>query len=345
MNCPLPVELLDANLREFRQMDSHVSICIPCRLRKNAFEADMEKTRLLSLELSMPRQVRKWTHAQERGVRFGDIWWSVLIKDPKTDLSARVPVLIISDSWSQFESEWVHVVPLSSEIENASSLDLLFEPNETDLGVYYLALLRYQTVAATKHLESWFGTLRQTGFELLHQANSGTFAEERVGSPLDSQHDERLRVFDSLQRAMFEFGRLYAEATEEQSDQTRLTFRMTAVRKPIAVKEDYRLAAESAVQIPGSNWEVVVPGQGIISGRLLHDVLQDVLSFRIDHLTEDHQAFARNAWIIAHVAGFSLPIKSGSFIPRLGLEVAIATGQALVPSDVVSLEFQLTDES
>src|SRR5438067_9089735 len=130
MNCPLPIdwiEYLEGAVSD--EFTTHLPKCRPCQLLVEVLRREKRPrlSRATFVE-SWPR----WTEARDAAPAFGGIWWTSS-ESPEAQISIgfRIVVLVVSDVWQEHGRLWCEVVPLSTNVEDATSLDVVLLPSDT----------------------------------------------------------------------------------------------------------------------------------------------------------------------------------------------------------------------
>src|SRR5882672_12140013 len=145
MRCPLPIDWLEyLEGAGSSDLASHLLKCLPCQILVDELRRD-ERPSFRSANLPPADSWPHWTEVKEPAPRFGDIWWTVSSVESGRELP-RIPVLVFSDTWREKGHSWCELVPLSSDVENATSLDLVMLRSDTDMNVPWCAFLRNQTI-------------------------------------------------------------------------------------------------------------------------------------------------------------------------------------------------------
>src|SRR5262249_22065397 len=216
----------------------------------------------------------------------------------------RFSTLVLSDAWEERGRFWCDVVPLSTDIENATSVDLLLRRGDTNIGVPWRVLFRYQTVAAIRQLEQSIGSLTEEGRAVVRAALIGRAPDERFGSAIESSDDPRTQIPEELDYALRIIGQDYAqilEIGEAKAPAARvLSFEMRKGSiKSVTEKTTFRLAAATDAEQEGNLWIVEIPERGRIEGRIEHRYADDELFFVVSHVEEHQIGILTTAWIAA----------------------------------------------
>jgi hypothetical protein len=259
-------------------------------------------------------------------------------------------VVVISDAWQEAGRSWCEVVPLSSDIENATSLDLILRRSDTDLDVPRRALLRYQTVVEMDELDSRIGKLTEAGKGLVHNVLAGNASEERFGSPIEGPDDPRVRMPEHFTGAVRLLGQGYARMLERRDVAAKpdriLSFEMrrlsvTSQASPQALS----LAAASEAEYEDRPWVVDIPERGRIQGRIEHRYSDDELLFIIEDVREEQLGLRTTAWIAAWPSQLDAPVTSQAFDPTTDRRIVIGHDLGIFPREISRLELRVSDEA
>jgi hypothetical protein len=200
--CPLPMDWLD--LLEGRPSSAeraHLAECPSCRAVVSLLEATTAAEPRLNIapgELSMTLQERETPLAP------GQIRW---IAPAHADV--RIPVLVLdvdtdepSDDEPDALDATVHVVPLWTDRENATSSDLLLSAEDTTTGVPWRVAFRRQSLLPPRAIGSEIGELTSSGQDEVSTALDGFIAPDRSGPDIESEFDSRLTADEWLTDAL-----------------------------------------------------------------------------------------------------------------------------------------------
>ena len=349
MRCPLPIDWLEClEGAASDELEAHLSKCRPCQVLVEELRRDSRPS-LHPANLPKPESWPRWNETHQAAPTCGEIWWTRQSLGSADDDLPRVPVLVISEVWPEKGSSWCELVPLSSDIENATSLDLVMLRSDTDMNVRWRALLRHQTIGATSDLETRIGQLTAQGETLVKNVIEGRAPADRFGSPIDGAEDSRVRAPQEVDRAMRLIGCSYAEllTDREQAKPARvLAFPMRpAVAHGESAAGPLSLAASTDVEHETTSWSVDIPQRGRVHGRVDHRYLDDELVFVVEDITEEPLGFGATAWIAFWSDRLAAPVTSVPFDPKRDHEVSISKGLEVFPQEITRLEFRLPDEA
>jgi hypothetical protein len=346
--CPLPVDWLEyLEGVPSEDLSLHLAECRPCQLVVERIRGDLPNRRQVSS--APPPKLGSWPQwhsTRDASPGFCELWWSMPLGTDTAPDEPRVALLVLSNLWDEMGQSWCEVVPVSTDIENATSLDVILHRGDTDLGVPWRAMLRYQTVAERNVLDSRFGVLTEQGRTLMTDVMEGLGIDERFGSPVEGTGDPRLDTSERMARAMEAVGRAYAEMQEQgdlpASVMTRFTMHPPTRR---IVAPTMALAAATASQEATPEREVDIPRRGRIRGRIEYRLVDDCLLFVIDEVEEHEEGFASPIRVVLWSRVLPTPQASDPFSPRPNEEVILVCGRGVLPADVSRLEVQIPDET
>jgi len=259
-----------------------------------------------------------------------------------------VPLLILSNPWCEKQRSWVEVVPLATDVENATSLDLVLYRDDTDIRVPWRVLFRNQTIAETNELDTRIGELTATGRAIVQSALDGRASEERFGPPINEPEDSRIQPPQWMQKSIEFLGRGYASMLEEDGTAQLLprvvSLTMRRIVELADVAQNRRFAAASTEE-EFRSWEVEIPDRGRLRGRIEHRFRTDELLFVIEEVAKELLGLSALMWIAVWSDRLSAPVTSPPFRPEMGEHVLLGDGYGIVPGDISHLELRVSDES
>ncbi len=346
MRCPLPIdwlEYLDSG-RGTEELTTHLGECRPCRLLVEELRDDAANREPLRLSDPPATQWPRWHESVTEFPAYGEIWWSARMLEGER----RIPLLIASDPRSEYGDLWCEALPLSTDVENATALDLLLQAADTSLGVPWRALLRHQTTVRRQELDARIGRLTDAGRSLLDAVIAGRPPQERFGVPIADAYDDRLNLPEDVDRAVRLLGRAFAEASERDDAKTaqqgNLIFEFKRTRRPSVERGPMRLAANSAVSEQVSMWTVEVPRRGRIEGTIDYQWRKDELSFVIDGVAHEERGLQLKIWILVW-SDLPEAIESEPFVPEVGRKIVLGRDRGVVPSKIKRLELRLSGDA
>ena len=348
MRCPLPIdwlEYLEGTASE--ALFLHLQECRPCRLLVEELRRESHSPELIASGVPQPESWPRWRETRPLSPAFGEIWWSTQFREPDSDPTGRVLLLILSDPWTEKSRSWVEVVPLATDIENATSLDLVLTRGDTDMNVPWRVLFRYQTIVERDEIDSRIGDLTATGRVIIKDALTGRASEERFGSPISGAEDSRIQPPQWMQESIRLLGRAYARMLEENeahSPARVVSFTMRPTVRFTDVAQNLSFAAASTVEEYRS-WVVEIPEKGRLRGRIEHRFLDDELLFVIEEVVEEPLDLPSTARITFWSDRLQAPVTSPPFRPAVGEQVTLGDGYGIVPGDISRLELRVPDES
>jgi hypothetical protein len=347
MRCPLPIDWLEyLEGASSDELEAHLTECLPCRLLVEELRREARPQLQLS-RLSRPDAWPHWRETEQTSVTFGEIR---LAPGPSTATNTlgRVPVLVLSDTWEEKGNTWCEVVPLLTDIENATSLDIVLHRNDTDLEVPWRVPLRGQTIANVRALGAPIGCLIESGRKIVERALEGRAPQERYGTPIEGPDDARVRLPQQIDSIIRLLGRAYALSTDVESLQTQkprvLSFDLRRLVVPRSQTRGLQLAAESTVKEEEYEWFVEIPSRGSLKGRIEYRYADDEILFVVENVVEIETGLHSPVQIILWSQRLSKPIISELFVPKIGDQVLLGRDLGVLPREVGRLEVRLSDE-
>ena len=349
MRCPLPVDWLD--YLEGTSSDecvAHLKNCLSCRVLVEELRRDLS-TRVPLHVPTLPdsHSWPRWEGVKAEAVNFGDIWWSAEALGQSVEPALRVPLLLLSDAWEEGAQSWFDVVPLSSDIENATSLDFVLLRGDTDLQVPWRVCLRLQTIASREALDTRIGALTTVGRTAVKRVLTGDAVAERFGSFIEGEDDPRVKLPDDIERSIRLIGHPYAalhEGPDAAQESAKVTaFPMLRTKRTASPADGLRLAAASASEQERVLWTVDIPDRGRIQGRLVRSS-EDELLFVVEEMSEDRLGLGSPLRITFWSELLSQPATSDPFVPAVGDQVSLGRDHGVFPSEISRVEVRLSDE-
>ncbi len=349
--CPLPIDWLDY-LKGSRPVGAtaHLAGCPACREAlanlKTGDETAGDSDRWLE---GIPLvEGKAWIESKPDEVVSGQIWFSASAFESKLvsyDGFDRLPLVVVNTlDPDDVPTQWLDVVPLWIDVENAGPTDVVIEPHHTDLGTSFRLLLSLQTTVAVEQLDGCIGAFTVAGQELLGSIWAGDTRHANFGAAFDSALDERLHSDAWIEDVVHQLGAYYAHWMERPevagdtspTDAARsvLTFRIERVvtSKPMGL----RLAADTAAA--AHRLRAVVDTAGIVlHGYLTYRLLQEQLGFTVERA----EGIPQPIRIVVHSRRIAQPITSEPFLPEARREYALCQGKAIFPDDVASMQLVL----
>ncbi|MGI9102549.1 MAG: hypothetical protein ACR2IF_08905 [Terriglobales bacterium] len=346
MRCPLPIDWLEyLEGTHSEKLSSHLPTCVSCQLLVEQLKTE-QRPEFNAVFLSQPTNWQKWAKDNSSVPTKGDIW---LTQDVlSTEHLRNVVLLVLSDVWQEKGDSWCEVAPLTTDIERASSLELVLQRNDTTLEVPMLVLFRLQTTVNTRDFGKRIGGLTEDGSAIVEAALDGHAPEHRFGPRVQDACDERLRAPEDLSKFVRVLGRPYALRVESEDTQPRLplVISLELHRVPVeqALAERLRLAADTGTIKREYQWIAVIPDRLSFKGRIEYAHSQDELFFVVDDVSGIH--FAPNCWALITLSSHRLPrqVTSERFTPAAGSRVRLARNLALMPGEIDHLEVKISDE-
>lgn len=339
MRCPLPIDWLEfIESGGPETLAAHLDECPSCQtlvasLRSSGDLGDLGDW-LSKVDLT---QAVVWQPQSIETLRFGQLVLNASGysgEDADYDDVPRLLFLVLDD-WREIGGRhWRAVAPADTDVENASSTDLLLNADETSLGVRLRILFSLQTFLAEEQLDEQVGALTNAGEEVVREALASELDEVRFGLALEGPDDERLAT-DGETEAVVRLLRtpFFAAADREAAPEREvdvaagrpewegsgelLVFNLDWVR---ARGEQLALAAKTGAE------DVVAVASlksdlGEIEGHLRYELMRDMLLFVVDRLEGWREAEIK---LVLHTKT-SDEIESEPFVPRVGEEVEVGS--------------------
>ncbi|SRR6266487_804427 len=349
MRCPSPIdwlEYLEGGSTE--ELKAHLRECQPCRILVEELRRDATNREPLRLSIPPATQWPRWNESATKFAAYGEIWWSAWVPEGEALPGRRVPLLVASHPWKEHGDTWFEVVPLSSDVENATAVDLQLLATDTNLGVPWRALFRYQTIVRQQQLDARIGQLTDGGRSLIDEVVAQRAPEGRFGVPIADAYDERLSPPEDVELAIRLLGRPFAEASERAdvgaAREHVQVYEFKRIRPTLAPSQ-MKLAADSAIGEQVWVWSVEIPRRGRIGGRIEHQPFNDELSFAIDEVAQEERGLQLMIWILVWSDRLSEPIASEPFVPEAGRRVLLGHHRAIVPGEITRMQLRLSDDT
>jgi hypothetical protein len=350
MRCPLPIDWLEyLEGAHSDELAAHLPTCLPCQVLVEELQRE-GRPQLRPARLPKPDIWPHWREAEQTPVAFGEIRWTTASLPTTRTPVSRVSVLVLSNLWEEKGCLWCDVVPVSTDIENSTSLDLTLRRSDTNMGIPLRVLFRYQTVADARHLDHSIGSLTQEGGAVVRDALMGRASDERFGSPIESSDDPRVAIPEELGHTLRIIGQRYAQTIEAEDASAPfgriLTFEMRrASLKRASAAQTLSLAASTDTEQEKNYWVVEIPERGHIEGRVDHRYAADELLFVISEVLEEKLGLGMTAWISAWVEGHETLVRSEPFRPVVNRQVLIGRGLGVFPPEILRMQLRLVDET
>lgn len=326
MQCPLPIDWLEYIEEGAQNKDfaTHLTDCLPCQLLVNNLSRE-HRQRLAFRRMPRANDWPQWSIRTSASPIVGNIWLTEPVSTGVIQLG-RLLVLVVTDVWTEAERSWCDVVPIITDVENATSLDLVLRSAETTLAVSLRLVLRHQMTIEVSQLEGIVGNMTAVGNQLLGEAIAGAAPNSRFGTPLDGPDDARLDSVRDLQAAARQLASRYADAVEQRNQGAGQLLVFSLHRMASEAPRELTLAAETTLRPREHRWSAVVKDVLRVSGRVDYVLDSDELFFVIE--TFDVKRFTRDwhAQIMFWLTELTDPLSSEIFQPRIGVKVRLATG-------------------
>lgn len=368
--CPLPIDWLDYLDGEVDAGRSgHLERCLSCQATVATLRA-IPAPSVVQPDLAAPTpSTRRWAELSWRAPEFGDIWLAKASIPSGSDTyrsEHRVPLLVLGPkNRSNRQDEWLDVVPVWTDADNAHGTDLLLYEEDTSLGCMLRTLFRLQTPVRPGHLDSRVGQLTESGRRAIDAALQGRVDSQRLGLPLQGEFDVRLQRDEWLSTASAHLKGLYgaevarkeaeaalispaeqaAEGTlpDETAQRRKALVRFVLERghravdtsQPLALAASSRLAKKrTRAYLETSIGTRKVRVEGILRLELIPD---DRLVFEVTDVMGINEPIV----LVVTIEGRSASVSSPPFVPRAGLKATLTQGAGALLDDVKQLELVL----
>jgi hypothetical protein len=177
---------------------AHLADCPSCRALIDSLETTSAGEPRLNNNRSAASPVKLEEHAT--ALAAGQMRWVA-----PSDADVRIPVLVLDvdtdepvESDADMVDDTVHVVPLWTDRENATSSDLLLDAEDSSTGVPWRVAFRRQTILPAHAIGNELGELTSSGRGKVSSAEDGIIAPEFSGPDIESEFDPRLSADDWL---------------------------------------------------------------------------------------------------------------------------------------------------
>lgn len=349
MHCPLPVDWLEyLEGEQPSELSLHLASCLSCRLLVDELQR-AERVDLSSGIYPGAASWPRWSTSKTVTPSMGDIYLSNGYEHIMEDAGPLVMLLVISNTWHENERMWCEVLPLSTDFENATSLDFLLSRSATTLDVPFRVSLRYQTTAEASTLLTRIAALTDEGRTVLHDVLEGRASLDVFGSTLEGPHDLRWQLPHDTATVVRRLGERYAATLESDPPPDQRTtaifmFKRSSVQP--SSREPLSLAAATSAPMEEHRWSVDLAPDGRISGRVEHDVSTDILFFVIEEIEvpNDTTLEGRQVAITLWSQNLTGPVTSERFLPSKGRRISIAQGLDVLRAQIDRLELTVSHD-
>lgn len=205
--CPLPIDWLDfVETGQPESLAAHLDDCASCRAYVDALRTQAKGDSLGDwLDDVVLKDAVVWRTQPATSFAFGALAMNASDYDgaeARYDDLWRLPFVVLDDGREIHGRRWYKVAPIDTDTENASSTDLLLQPEESDLGVPMRVVFSLQTSLAEEQLSDELGRLTAAGEKTLRQALADELDEKRYGLPLTGPEDDRLAADRALEEVV-----------------------------------------------------------------------------------------------------------------------------------------------
>ena len=351
MRCPLPIDWLEyLEGAGSGNLASHIRECRPCQILVEELRREQaDHVRLRAARLPTGELWPHWHETKSAPPALGEIWWSARSLGVAGTATPRIPLLVTSDAWQEAGRSWFEVMPLSTDIESATSLDLVLVRDDTDLAVPWRVFLRHQTVAERDDLEARIGRLTEAGETLLRDVVSGAASEDRFGSPIEGPADQRVILSEDIESVIRLVGQSYARMLEGiETGESTGHILTSELRQPMVrevPRENLKLAAEAVIAEEDKLWVLEIPERGCIRGRFEYRLSYDELCFAIEEVAEEQLGLKIPVCIVFWAQQrLSAPVTSEPFVPQARQQVFLGRDKGVFPREISRVEVKLAHE-
>ncbi len=297
---------------------------------------------LSSIDFDQVRVIES-TPMQEAGspVR-GDIWWTASSYEGPAGYEGldRMPFLILGES-EEADQKWIDATPIWHDVDLANEFDLVLNPEDSTLSVPLRVQLRREITLAFEQFNDKLGEVRAEGMALVDAAIRGEAGLEHFGIPYEGANDWRLgadrwaaELVETLQGPYFatlaqaEEAVLAAQGEAPAGDIAPLFLLFDAKLKEVALADhEFALAAASDAKRPVVELHAT---EASLFAYLWANALQDVLELHIKQIAEE---WLGELELLVGLKG-GRTVCSGPFVPKPGLKIAFAKGEAITPKSI-----------
>lgn len=187
-HCPLPVDWLDyVDGSRDPQMDAHLDSCPSCAVLVRSLSEEPAAVPPAGwAERFRGRTSASWRFEPADEPVFGELWLS---RPQRTQLAYPadtrdgIPLLIVSDPFDETGIRWVRVVPVRSDVEDATPTDYLLNGEETTVGCPWRLVFSHEGPVPNAWLAGRVGCMTSEGRERVLKALSAQGDPRRWGSP------------------------------------------------------------------------------------------------------------------------------------------------------------------
>jgi hypothetical protein len=346
MRCPLPIDWLDYLEGAFSEaLTLHLEQCELCQRTIADLKQDASNRSSLKLR---EIDVNSWQRLSEEAsptLAFGELRWTACSPD-ESKYAARVLLLLLSDPWPEAGMTWVDAVPVTTDIESATLMDVIFDRTHSELGTPLRLHLRHQLVANSSNVAARYGRLTDDGLSLLREILDSNFERARSGSWNDEAETEPAALSSEMLATLWAIQRVYARLQEDPkpSRGTNVTYIPMVRRKPFdAVREELRLAAVSHGEFNDYLWCAEIPSDGSVCGKIEHDYRNDQLTFVVSQM---NALYGRNVRVIIvlSIDRFPESISSEPFVLTPNHRVVVGRQLDVLPAEIKGVELGVLDE-
>ena len=363
--CPLPIDWLNfIEDQDDPELERHLESCLSCQALVTALKDEaagdefgdwLSRVDLSAAITFQPKKIERASFGElvlsASSYSDGDISYEGL---------DRVVFVVLDSGEQRSGHDWFRVAPADTDVENATSTDLVLRPSETELATPWRVLFAHQAVLQAAQLEASIGALTDAGKETLRRALTGELGDERFGVTLEGPSDPRLvaeKPIEELMRTLrAPFFAFEGDASTEQEATgvvvEGLEQAIAARARDVAVEaggalvyfepvRDYvsRLfdsnlepALAAAMESDETTFWKLESSFGLIVGFFESALLDDRLEFVVQ---ESHDFHANEIALVVH--GRQRWFESEAFLPHRGARVVVAERAGFLDGEVETL--------
>jgi hypothetical protein len=349
-NCPLPIDWLDFLEEEGSSLlATHLAECVSCQRVVASLKERAAGVRLgdWTQRLSTAPVIR-WQETRPARVTFGQIWLtasSLDVAESRYQGLERIPVLTLDNLRDEDGHAWVTAVPLTTDTDSATEVDLLLQPTESSLNIPLRVLFRLQTILERRQLDTCVGELTDIGGALLRQVLDGDAPPTRFGPPLEAAEDPRLTADQRTAQVIGVLGGWYLRnldadlhglATKQAGSHNEgALLRFELKRRPSAGRT-HALAAHTG-GVPDLVYASLKGPFGVIEGYLKYQLFEDQLIFYV----EAASGVRGSVQLILRSSLDPQPIESEPFVPARNQQIVVAQRRGISALDVEQLAIKV----
>jgi hypothetical protein len=350
--CPLPIDWLDFLQGRNPELDDHLRDCISCRSLLDSLR-ELEKPSTDWASHFSGRLDAVWHEERVMTPSLGEFWWSARSFDFDDASYAnvdRIVVLVISAPEQDHQWDWLDVVPVDTEVENATATDFELTPDDSTLETPLRVLFGAQCKSARGQLDSRIGSLTELGLATLDSVLSGKSDPARWGPDLAGPDDPRVWLDPAFEEALLRLRTPYllwlqrgseegprdstGEGPPSAAEWTAVPLVLKLTRKQVPDREhEFSLAAQTERDYE-EVWELEGPPFKL-SGRFDVEWESGRLMFVVLHFEAEREHSLR----LRVLTRAGRKLATSPFKPRPSTKVPVADGYS--EADVAGVEAEV----